>query len=94
MFKGMGASEEQMLRQLLPAVQSALAELGTEAKRQLDGSGDGTIEMDAISFVASVLRRRNPRRGDAAMNAALDAAEAAPAADAPADPASDDAAAW
>eukprot|EP00312_Isochrysidales_sp_CCMP1244_P003385 CAMPEP_0196679716 /NCGR_PEP_ID=MMETSP1090-20130531/7282_1 /TAXON_ID=37098 /ORGANISM="Isochrysis sp, Strain CCMP1244" /LENGTH=1352 /DNA_ID=CAMNT_0042017981 /DNA_START=14 /DNA_END=4072 /DNA_ORIENTATION=- len=73
------AAERELLAQLMPAVQAALLELGEEAR--LQALEQGPVETDALAFVASILRRKNPRRRERSLQAALAAAQRAKSAE-------------
>jgi Leucine-rich repeat (LRR) protein len=68
------AREKALVQQVLPAIQAALLELGEEARLQEVEQLD-PIEVDPVSFVAALLRRKNPKRAERALQRALAAAQ-------------------
>jgi len=68
------AAGKALMDQLMPAIQLALVELGEEARLQELDELD-RIEVDPVAFVAGMLRRRNPKRAERAVQKALAAAQ-------------------
>ena len=62
----MEPGSEKTLNEVTPTVELCLSELSYEVERCLAELGEGQWDLDPLHFLATALKRHNPRRAKAA----------------------------